>query len=54
VPDAWTPSDDSEPSPASGPGFVLLLLVIGLTLLAFAAGAVLVVLDLARTITGLE
>lgn len=53
---ARLPRDDvgtEEPAPGGGLGFSVLLVVIGLVLLAFAAGSVLVVLDLARTLTGL-
>ena len=54
MPDAWTPADEvEEPAPGLGLGFVLMLVVIGIVLLLFAWGAVITVLDVARTLTGM-
>ncbi len=43
--------DVPEPPPGLGPGFVILLVVVGLLLLLLGWGAVVVVLDVVRSLT---
>lgn len=52
VPDAWTPPEQHErPRQGLGPGFALLLVVVGVLLLLLGWAAVWVVLDVVRSFT---
>lgn len=54
MPDAWVPRDEpDEPAPGQGICFVLMLVVIGVVLLLFAWGAVVTVLQVVQTLTGM-